>query len=79
MSILGKIDSFAPAIFITLSSMRIHVLPTPEIAAERAADWLRTEIANCPKKENRLSSGCGPMVVAEYSAEALSALNRVIG
>ena len=24
--------------------MRIHVLPTPEMAAERAADWLRTEI-----------------------------------
>jgi len=34
---------------------------------------------HCPKKENRLSSGCDPMVVAEHSAEALSALNRVMG
>jgi hypothetical protein len=31
------------------------------------------------QKSNRLSSGCGPMVVAEYSAEALSALNRMMG
>jgi hypothetical protein len=38
-----------------------------------------TPRAHCPKKENRLSSGCGPMVVAEHSAEALSALNRVMG
>jgi len=34
---------------------------------------------HCPKKENRHSSGCDPMVVAEHSAEALSALNRVMG
>jgi hypothetical protein len=31
------------------------------------------------QKENRHSSGCDPMVVAEHSAEALSALNRVMG
>ena len=31
------------------------------------------------QKKIRHSSGCGPMVVAEHSAEALSALNRVMG
>ena len=31
------------------------------------------------KKWNRLSSGCGPVVVAQHSSEALSALNRVTG
>jgi hypothetical protein len=31
------------------------------------------------KKKNRLSSGCDSMVVAEHSAEALSALNRMMG
>jgi hypothetical protein len=31
------------------------------------------------QKKNRHSSGCDPMVVAEHSAEALSALNRVMG
>ena len=31
------------------------------------------------QKKNRHSSGCGPMAVAEHSAEALSAMNRVIG
>jgi hypothetical protein len=31
------------------------------------------------KKGNRLLSGCGPIVVVEHSAEALSALNRVMG
>jgi hypothetical protein len=31
------------------------------------------------KKKNRHASGCGPMVVAEHSAEALSALNRMMG
>ncbi len=31
------------------------------------------------QKNNRHSSGCGPMVVAEHSAEALSALNRMMG
>ncbi len=31
------------------------------------------------QKENRHSSGCDPMVVAEHSAEALSALDRVMG
>jgi hypothetical protein len=31
------------------------------------------------QKIHRHSSGCGPMVVAEHSAEALAALNRVMG
>jgi hypothetical protein len=31
------------------------------------------------KKKNRHASGCGPMVIAEHSAEALSALNRMMG
>jgi len=31
------------------------------------------------KNKNRLSSGGGPVLVAEHSAEALSALNRVMG
>jgi hypothetical protein len=31
------------------------------------------------QKNNRHSSGCGPMVVAEHFAEALSALNRMMG
>ena len=34
---------------------------------------------NCPNKDNRHSSACGPMVVAEHPAESLSALNRVMG
>jgi 6-phosphogluconolactonase len=53
VSILGKIASLAPAIFITLSSMRIHVFPTPEIAAQRAADWLRTEIGHACAQRGR--------------------------
>jgi hypothetical protein len=28
---------------------------------------------------HRHSSGCGPMVVAEHSVEALAALNRMMG
>ena len=35
--------------------------------------------ARIVQKKNRHSSGCDPMVVAEHSAEALSALNRVMG
>jgi hypothetical protein len=31
------------------------------------------------KIKSRHSSGCGPMVVAEHSAEALSALNGMMG
>ena len=31
------------------------------------------------KIESRQLSGCGAMVVVEHSAEALSALNRVVG
>jgi CBS-domain-containing membrane protein len=38
----------------------------------------RTVHPRIVQKENRHSSGCDPMVVAEHSAEALSALNRVI-
>jgi 6-phosphogluconolactonase len=37
--------------------MRIHVFPTPETAAERAAEWLRTEI-------NRASAQRGRCLVA---------------
>jgi hypothetical protein len=36
-------------------------------------------IPELSKKRNRLSSGCGPVVVAKHSSEALSALNRVMG
>jgi 6-phosphogluconolactonase len=38
---------------MTWGSMRIHVLPTPEIAAERAADWLRTEIGHAYTQRGR--------------------------
>ena len=44
--------------------MRIHVLPTPEVAAERAADWLRTEIGRACAHRGRcliaLSGGRTP-------------------
>lgn len=44
--------------------MRIHVLPTPEMAAERAADWLRTEIGRACAQRGRclvaLSGGHTP-------------------
>src|SRR5450759_3212903 len=33
--------------------MSIHVLPTPEIAAEHAADWLRTEIGHACTQRGR--------------------------
>ncbi len=33
--------------------MRIHVLRTPELAAERAADWLRTEIGHACTQRGR--------------------------
>ena len=39
----------------------------------------RTGEPRIVKKNNRHSSGCGPMVVAEHSAEPLSALNRMMG
>jgi 6-phosphogluconolactonase len=59
-----KIGGLAPATFVTLSSMRIHVLPTPDIAAERAADWLRTEIGRAGAQRGRcliaLSGGRTP-------------------
>src|SRR5258708_517377 len=58
------IDAQAPATFVTLCSMRIHVLPTPEIAAERAAEWLRTEIGRASAQRGRclvaLSGGRTP-------------------
>jgi hypothetical protein len=41
--------------------------------------WIDRDQARIVQKENRHSSGCDPMVVAEHSAEALSALNRVMG
>lgn len=37
--------------------MRIHVFPTPEIAAERAADWLRTEIGRACTQRGRCLIG----------------------
>jgi 6-phosphogluconolactonase len=44
--------------------MRIQVLPTPEAAAERAADWLRTEIGRAGAQRGRcliaLSGGRTP-------------------
>src|SRR6202166_5228593 len=44
--------------------MRIHVLPTPEMAAERAAEWLRTEIGRACAQRGRcllaLSGGRTP-------------------
>jgi 6-phosphogluconolactonase len=44
--------------------MRIQVLPTPDAAAERAADWLRTEIARTTAERGRcrlaLSGGRTP-------------------
>jgi 6-phosphogluconolactonase len=44
--------------------MRIQVLPTPEIAAERAANWLRTEIGRASAQRGRcliaLSGGRTP-------------------
>lgn len=44
--------------------MRIHVFPTPEIAAERAAEWLRTEIGRACAQRGRclvaLSGGRTP-------------------
>jgi hypothetical protein len=35
--------------------------------------------AELSKKSNRLSSGCGTVIVAKHSSEALSALYRVMG
>src|SRR5258706_7481019 len=44
--------------------LRIHVLPTPEIAAERAAEWLRSEIGRASAQRGRclvaLSGGRTP-------------------
>jgi hypothetical protein len=51
---------------------RLHI-------ARLTAERLLRERSRIVKKKNRHSSGCDPMVVAEHSAEALSALNRVMG
>jgi hypothetical protein len=48
------------------------------LATIRALDQVKSH-ARIVQKNNRHSSGCGPMVVAEHSAEALSALNRMMG
>ncbi len=49
---------------VTLCNMRIHVYPTPEVVAERAADWLRTEIGRASAQRGRcliaLSGGRTP-------------------
>ena len=58
---------------------RVRAVPldvTDESAAQAA---VQTAVARIVQKNNRHSSGCGPMVVAEHSAEALSALNRMMG
>jgi 6-phosphogluconolactonase len=59
-----KNSRLAPVIFVTLCCMRIHVLQTPEMAAERAADWLRTEIGRACAQRGRcllaLSGGRTP-------------------
>ena len=58
---------------------RVRAVPldvTDESAAQAA---VQTTVARIVQKNNRHSSGCGPMVVAEHSAEALSALNRMMG
>jgi NADP-dependent 3-hydroxy acid dehydrogenase YdfG len=58
---------------------RVRAVPldvTDESAAQAA---MQTAVARIVQKNNRHSSGCGPMVVAEHSAEALSALNRMMG
>src|SRR5450755_1308779 len=44
--------------------------------------WSRFSKAVGPRivqNKSRLSSGCGPMVIAEHSAEALAALNGMMG
>jgi hypothetical protein len=41
--------------------------------------YLLAEDSRIVQKKNRHSSGCDPMVVAEHCAEALWALNRVMG
>ena len=50
-----------------------------EFAKLEATAKVRGFLSRIVQKENRHSSGCDPMVVAEHSAEALSALNRVMG
>jgi hypothetical protein len=52
-----------------------QMLALLEWAADRPKSWHPRIV----QKKNRHSSGCDPMVVAEHSAEALSALNRVMG
>jgi hypothetical protein len=49
------------------------------VCARRRAIVRRCTRTRIVQKKNRHSSGCDPMVVAEHSAEALSALNRVMG
>jgi hypothetical protein len=68
-SVNAELDEAAVAQLRGLPSL------TPEDLDQRV-DRLRTRIV---QKKNRHSSGCDPMVVAEHSAEALSALNRVMG
>jgi hypothetical protein len=60
-----RINSFCVVAFLTAASG----MPVSKV----------TSLPRIVQKENRHSSGCDPMVVAEHSAEALSALNRVMG
>src|ERR1700676_4354526 len=66
------------AIFATLRGMRIHVLATPELAAERAADWLRTEIGRaCAQRGPRLlplSGGRPPWAILRARGHDLLAV-----
>jgi hypothetical protein len=62
----------------------LSTLPAPEIYRKDPAGAPVTPrpggaCGRIVQKKNRHSSGCDPMVVAEHSAEALSALNRVMG
>ena len=71
-----KITENHVEIFLNLERLAIHPRSRHKEGRRVKIDEHFPELS---KKRNRLSSGCGPMVVAEHSAEALSALNRVMG
>jgi len=58
---------------------RIRYSPGHDTASEHIDHERHEDKPELSKKRNRLSSGCGPVVVAKHSSEALSALNRVMG
>jgi len=75
------VSAFGRLFFRSVLAIAVIPLESAEFNSDGLADARERVMStpHCPKKENRLSSGCGPMVVAEHSAEALSALNRVMG